>query len=311
MIASVGTDASWPHVDGVQHRFVMLNGAHIHVAEAGSGPPLVLLHGWPQHWWSFRKIIAPLAQEYRVICPDIRGLGWSTSSPSGYELVRLAADLVALLDALGLTRARLVGHDWGAAIGYAACLQFPERFERFVALAAVTPWSGYDGALALMARAWHVFAIGLFGRLALRVYSFPRHALRSWTKTRRFSPEEEAVYTDRFTRHGLRHSTARYYHNLVFRELPYFIRNARRIRLRTSTLHLNGALDPLTRGVSHAYAQFADDMRLDFLPDCGHFLAEEQPDELVRRLRSFLARGHEVESAAPSSVLPRRIAEAR
>lgn len=299
--ASAEADTSWPHVDGVQHHFVTIGGTRIHVAEAGSGPPLVLLHGWPQHWWSFRKIIAPLALEYRVICPDIRGLGWSASGSSGYELVRLAADLVALLDALQLPRTRLVGHDWGAAIGYVACLQFPERFEKFVALAAVTPWSANDGALRLVTNAWHVFALGIFGRLALHALALPRRALRAWSKTRNFSPEEERVYLDRFASRAVRLSTARYYRNLTFRELPYFLRNAARMRLRTSTLHLNGALDPLTRGVSHGYAPFADDMRLDLVPDCGHYLAEEQPHALVRRLLSFLSHGHANEPALTPS----------
>ncbi len=65
-----------PHVEGVDHHFVDVRGYRIHYAEAGDGPPLVLLHGWPQHWWSWRHVIPSLAEHYRVICPDIRTVFW-------------------------------------------------------------------------------------------------------------------------------------------------------------------------------------------------------------------------------------------
>ena len=66
-----------PEVPGVRHRMVAANGINLHVAEAGEGPPLLLVHGWPQHWWIWRRVIRPLAQRYRVLAPDLRGHGWS------------------------------------------------------------------------------------------------------------------------------------------------------------------------------------------------------------------------------------------
>ena len=72
------------------------------------------------------------------------------------------------------------------------------------------------------------------------------------------------------------------------RDLPWFLRHARRLRLRVPTLHLNGDRDPLTQGVPHSYRGFADDMRLELVPDCGHFIAEERPDWLLERLERFL-----------------------
>src|SRR3954464_9761059 len=104
---------SMPHVDGMTHHFTSANGVHVHYAEAGSGPPLVLLHGWPQHWWAWRKVLLALAGTHRVVCPDLRGLGWSDAPPGNYAKEAWAADVVALLDALGLERVDLAGHDWG------------------------------------------------------------------------------------------------------------------------------------------------------------------------------------------------------
>ena len=68
-----------PHLDGVTHRWVDLPGLRMHVAEAGTGPPVLLLHGWPQHWWEWRHVIGPLARTHHVIAPDLRGAGWSTT----------------------------------------------------------------------------------------------------------------------------------------------------------------------------------------------------------------------------------------
>src|SRR4051812_3665843 len=84
--------AAMPHVAGVEHSFHEVDGVRLQVAQAGDGPPLVLLHGWPQHWWSWRHLIGPLAERYRVICPDIRGMGWSDATRTGYDLPRLTRD---------------------------------------------------------------------------------------------------------------------------------------------------------------------------------------------------------------------------
>ena len=141
-----------PQLPGVEHRFVDTARLRVHVAEAGSGEPLVLQHGWPQHWLAWRKLIPELAESYRVICPDLRGLGWSDAPPQGYEKEQMASDLLALLDALELDRVRLVGHDWGGFAGFLACLRAPERFERFCCLGITTPWLRVSSSPAAFAK---------------------------------------------------------------------------------------------------------------------------------------------------------------
>ena len=127
-------------VPGVRHRTVSAGAVDLHVAEAGDGPPLLLLHGWPQHWWSFRRLIPRLAERYRVIAPDLRGWGWSDAPPGDYAKATFAADVRALLDAEGLDRVRIVGHDWGGYAAFLLALQHPERVERVVALDIAPPW---------------------------------------------------------------------------------------------------------------------------------------------------------------------------
>src|SRR5262249_7719435 len=121
-----------PAVDGVTHRTVSARGVDFHVAEAGAGDPIVLVHGWPQHWWSWRRVVPLLAPHARLLMPDLRGFGWSSVPPGGYDKRTLADDLLALIDELRLERVRLVGHDWGAFAGFLACLAAPERFSAFL-----------------------------------------------------------------------------------------------------------------------------------------------------------------------------------
>src|SRR5215211_3302780 len=153
-----------PSVPGVSHRFVGARGLRFHMAEAGEGPPLVLLHGWPQHWFEWREVIGPLAERYRVLCPDLRGFGWSDAPPHGYEKEALADDVVALLDALGVERFRLIGHDWGGWIGFLIALRAPERVERLMPLNVAHPFGGPNrGRTRTMWRFWYQAVIA--GRL--------------------------------------------------------------------------------------------------------------------------------------------------
>jgi pimeloyl-ACP methyl ester carboxylesterase len=279
-------------IDGVEHRHVLVDGLRLHYATAGadSGTPIVLLHGWPQHWWSWRALIAPLGHKQRVICPDIRGLGWSEGSIRGYDLSRLAADLIGLLDALAIERACLVGHDWGAAIGYHACLEHPERFVRFIALASVTPWSAEGAPLRLWLRPWHIPALGLLGTHTAARLAIARDSLRSWRHAGSFTIEETDTYLNPLRQPSAGNATRRFYSNLFAHEIPRYARHSRTMHLRTPTLHINGAEDPLTRGVPHSYRHYADDMRLQTLPGCGHFIPEEQPEQLLTCISAFLSR---------------------
>ena len=112
----------------------------MHVAEAGQGDPVLLLHGFPQNWWEWRGVIPGLAEKHRVIVPDLRGTGWTDTPASGYDRDQLLADVVALLDALEIERIHMVAHDWGALLGFHLCFEQPDRVRSFMSIAIPHPY---------------------------------------------------------------------------------------------------------------------------------------------------------------------------
>jgi len=119
-----------------------VNGLRMQVQSAGQGPAVVLLHGFPDNHVVWRKQVAPLINAgFRVLAPDLRGCGDSEAprAVAAYQLQHICADVLAMLDQLGIDKARVVGHDWGAAVGWMLCMQAPERIEQYVALSVGHP----------------------------------------------------------------------------------------------------------------------------------------------------------------------------
>lgn len=265
-----------------------------HVAEAGAGEPLLLLHGWPQHWYEWRHQIVPLAEHYRVICPDLRGLGWTDAPATGYEKEALAGDVLALLDALGLERVRLMGHDWGAWIGYLICMREPDRVERLLALSVPPPWLRMDAAaVASMWRLWYqwLLASGAGGWLLRHRAGVLARLVRLWAADPgALSDEDLEIYAERLARpEGARASVA-FYRSFVLRETWPLLRGRYAgVRLRTPTLLLAGTDDPLGTAILRDCRRHADDLTLEMVPACGHFIPEEQPELVTRKALDFFA----------------------
>jgi pimeloyl-ACP methyl ester carboxylesterase len=286
-----------PQLDGVKHRYVNARGLHTHVAEAGEGPPLLLLHGWPQHWWCWRRVVPRLAERHRVIAADLRGQGWTDAPPSGYEKERLASDVLALLDALGLERVRLMGHDWGGWIGFLLCLRSPGRFERFLALNTGHPWPSADAGnlLSLWRFAYQVvIAAPAAGPWLLRTQAdrLIERALRGGAaRPDTFSDEDISIFADRLCDPARAQASALLYRTFVLSEqLPIARGRYRAQRLRTPTRMLFGTRDPvLTPRMLEGYQRYADDMSVELVDHAGHFIAEECPELVAERALAFFA----------------------
>lgn len=283
--------STMPEMAGVTHRDVNVNGVRIHVAEAGSGPPIVLQHGWPQHWWSWRRVIGPLAAEHRVICPDLRGFGWSAAPADGYDKEQLADDLLGVLDALGLERVRLVGHDWGGFAGFLACLRAPERFSGFLALSILHPWPVTNARRALdprqLARMSYQFVLAspILGRTLLGHDSVVREFLAragggAW--------DEQTLrsYTERLARPEAARASTALYRTFLTRELAPLLRGryADR-RLTVPTRMLVGDRDPvITRDALSGFEAHAPELSLDWLPGVDHWVPERCPERVLEEI---------------------------
>jgi pimeloyl-ACP methyl ester carboxylesterase len=285
----------FPHVDGVTHRFVEARGLRMHVAEAGpeDGEVVVLLHGWPQHWYEWRHLVPLLADRYRLVMPDLRGLGWTDAPPDGYLKEQLARDVVGLLDAMGLERVKLIGHDWGGFAGFLLCLDNPGRVERFLVLNVIHPWP-QRRARGLL-ESWRLLyqvplSAPLIGPRTTRWTGYVGRVLRS-AGPGVFSDEEIEAFEAPLRDPARAAATAAYYRTFQLRELPALARGRwESMRLTVPTLMLFGTDDfAITPETVEGFEPFADDMRLELVEGVGHFIVDERPDLVAQRAREFFA----------------------
>jgi pimeloyl-ACP methyl ester carboxylesterase len=287
-----------PDLPGVTHRFVALDGGlRLHVAEAGGDgrgahPPVVLLHGWPQHWWCFRHVIGPLAAAgRRVVAPDLRGFGWSDAPDGPYAKEQLAGDVLALLDALGLDRVDLAGHDWGGWIGMLVGLRAAHRVRRLVALAIATPWPvRHPGALRHAWRFAYQPAVGAPGLGPALVARTPLVAtlLRAGAADpERRGRDDVDPYVAALREPARARASSALYRTFLRRELPAVLagRYTAGRRLAVPTLLMLGSRDPVVRPdlVDTAH-EHADDLTTELVADAGHWLPEEQPALVADRI---------------------------
>jgi pimeloyl-ACP methyl ester carboxylesterase len=284
-----------PAVDGVTHRWVEARGLRFHVAEAGSGDdPVLLLHGWPQHWYEWRDLMPALADRHRVLAMDLRGFGWSDAPRDGYEKENLATDVLAVLDGLGLERVKLVGHDWGGWVGFLLCLRAPERFDRYLALNIPHLWIQVRKALPHFWRLLYqafVLAPGI-GYLAHRSKRFVRMALRAGGGDPRTWDEQTlAIFADNLAEPSRARAAVQMYRVFNLRELVPILRGRYADkRLTVPTRMLFGTDDAaIHTDLLAGYEAHADDMEIEFVPGCGHFIADERPDLVAERARTFFA----------------------
>ncbi len=284
-----------PVIDGVSHRTVRARGLDFHVAEAGSGDDVVLcLHGWPQHWYEWRHLLPALADRHRVLALDLRGFGWTDAPRDGYEKENMATDVLAVLDELGIERVKLVGHDWGAWIGFLLCLRAPQRFDRYLALNILPPWTTARAMAPHLWRFWYqwlILAPGIGYRLHRSGAFVPKVLVGASTSREAWDAETLRIFGDRFTEPARARAAVQMYRVFNLREtLPIVRGRYAEQRLTVPTRMLFGIDDKALRpDVLAGYERHAEDMEVEFLQGCGHFLADEMPELVAERARELFA----------------------
>jgi len=282
-----------PAVAGVRHRDVEVGGVRLHVAEAGEGPPLLLLHGWPQHWWCWRHLIAPLAEDHRVLAPDLRGWGWSDAPPGDYAKATFAADVLGLMDAEGIEAATVIGHDWGGYTAFLLALEHPERVERLLALDMPPPWAGPPQprhlALPLLASYQVLIGTPVVGpRVLTAGNGTVRTLIRAGSgRGMRWSDAELDAYADVLREPARAEASSACYRTFLTRELPRSLRDGHRPGdLAVPTLLAMGGESVLQRIVGPRPSR---NLRVTTIEGAGHFLPEERPEQVLELARAFLA----------------------
>ncbi len=282
--------ASMPAVAGVEHsHHDLATGVRVHLAAAGpaDAPPVLCLHGWPQHWWSWRHVIGELSGECRLLCPDMRGFGWSGApADDDFTKQRVADDALALLDALGLERVRLVGHDWGGWVAMLAALRAPERFSSLLAMSIHSPWVPASTGLRNMWRLAYIppIAAPIVGRRVVREGGFVRRVLEVGRRDgRSWSDDELETYMAVLREPQGAHASSKLYRDFVLREAPKNLMGGfrgRRFAMPARLLH--GYRDPLGRELVQGFKG-----ELEIVDGIGHFPPEEAPALVADRIRSM------------------------
>lgn len=295
-MAHTATNAAPSDLSGFTHEEVDVNGTRLHAVVGGEGDPVVLLHGWPQTWRAWREIMTPLAEQgYRVIVPDLRGLGHSAPAADGYTKDNQAQDIRELVRRLSGSQAkvRLVGHDLGGMIAFAYARRHPDEVERMALIELALPGLGLEQAMnpanggsfhfglfmtpevpeLLLVGKERAFFQWWFGRLSANADAFP--------------PAEIDAITAAYSGKDALHRGFQHYRTLIEDG-----------RTNRAWVEGGGSLDMpvLAIGGEHnvgdrlgkALQPVATDLRSAVVMDSGHFVPEEQPKALLAELTLFL-----------------------
>ena len=275
----------------MEHHTTKVNDVLLHYVICGKGDPVVLLHGWPQTWYQWRKVIPSLAQRYTVIAPDMRGLGDSAKPATGYDKRTIAEDIYRLVDQLGFERIFLVGHDWGGPVAYAYACAHPNDVRKLVILDVPIPGAGLEHALAFRPRmAWHI-PFHFVRDLPEALVAGRERTYLSWFYRTAYNPSaisEEDIdeYVRCYSAPGALRAGFEYY-RAIFTDAEHNTENAR-IQLKMPVLALGGE-----RGFGEltikSMQRLAENVRGGVIERCAHWIPEERPEYLTEQLLAFFA----------------------
>lgn len=279
----------------IEHQTLSLSRVSLHVASAGTGTPVLLLHGWPQTWREWRKLMPLLASDYRLIAPDLPGLGDSSKPMNGYDKKTIAQDLLELCQQLGLDRFHLVGHDWGGPTAFALACAAPAAVRTLSILDVTVPGIGPD--VSQGGKRWH-HAFHMTPELPEALVQGRERAYLGWFyenfcwQRGAIGPADIDEYVRCYS--GLDNLRAGF---AYYRSLPQDQADNRAVfesgfRLAMPVLALGGARAAARGRGEEPLASLrlvATDVRGGSVPDCGHFIPDEQPALLAEHLQHIFA----------------------
>ena len=279
----------------VTHHYAQIEDCLIHYVMAGSGEPLVLLHGWPQTWYEWRRVIRPLSKHFQVIAPDLRGLGDSGRPQEGYDKRTISEDVFKLIHShLGLDRICLVGHDWGGPVAFSYAANHRLAVRRLALLDVTVPGDGKE-FLSQGGRRWHHGFHRTLDLPEALIQGKERIYLSWFYRNFAFQPnaiDETAVteYLRTYTQPGALRAGFSYYRTIPQDIVDNRAALDREGKLTIPVLGLGGD-SAWGRGteVVESLNRVAKDVSGGQIQNCGHFIPEEQPEATADALLQFFS----------------------
>ena len=280
-----------------QHFFVDTNNIRLHCVTQGEGELVILLHGFPEFWYSWRYQIPALARHFKVVVPDLRGYNDSDKPANGYDLDTLATDIQGLIERLGYVKAHIVGHDWGGAIAWHLAQKFPKSLDRLAILNAAHPQKFIQeltGNVDQLRRSWYILAFQIPGIPEWLIQQnlgefvkgvFQGQAIRKSV----FTAEITQIYQAALEKPGALVAAINHYRQFLLPQnwLKNFSHQAPPITAPTLILWSKEdsfLSQKLTDGLDRLIAA---PFWLKLIPDCGHWIQQEVPQTVNRELLDF------------------------
>lgn len=280
------------------HNYATVNGIKLHYVEEGQGPLVIMLHGFPEFWYSWRSQIPALSKKYRVVVPDMRGYNLS-DKPQGldnYKMDLLATDIKQLVHALGEKQAIIVGHDWGGAVSWALASMYPEVVSKLAVLNIPHPAEMkkalYGGNLRQLMRSYYIFMFQLpripEWFISRNPYQFFKRTFISFSPKRKGATEEELnEYVKAYTQPGGLTGIINYYRATI--QKPVSIKAEKPLPM--PVLMLWGEHDKaLGKELTYNTKKYCDNLEIIYDPTSGHFIQHDNPEWVNEKLLAFLAK---------------------
>ncbi|MBW4651259.1 MAG: alpha/beta hydrolase [Kastovskya adunca ATA6-11-RM4] len=280
-------------LDGWQHEYITSNGIRLHYVTQGEGPLMLMLHGFPEFWYSWRHQIPEFAKDYKVVALDMRGYNESDkpSEQSAYVMEEFIKDVEGVIAGLGYEKCVLVAHDWGGAIAWNFAYAHPEMVERLMVLNMPHPAkfaAGLQTPQQLLKSSYiFLFQLPMLPEWLLQMndYALLRNAFREMAINKNaFSEADIEAYKNAAAKPGALTAMLNYYRNAIGSFAQEWD------LLTVPTLMIWGESDQaLGKELTYGTEEYVQDFRLKYIPNCSHWVQQERPELVSQYMREFLA----------------------
>jgi pimeloyl-ACP methyl ester carboxylesterase len=281
----------------LEHQFILSNGVRLHYVTQGNGPLMLMLHGFPEFWYSWRHQIPAFAQDYKVVALDQRGYNDSDklTDLSAYRMDELVADVRGVIQGLGYDRCILVGHDWGGAVAWNFAYAHPEMLEKLIVLNLPHPAkfaAGLRTPQQLLKSSYiFFFQIPFLPELVIQSFDFrllEEAFIGMAVDKTAFTPTDLNAYKQAAAKPGALTAMLNYYRANIFQ--PELASREWGV-LQVPTLLIWGENDTaLGKELTYGTEAYVQDLTVRYIPNCSHWVQQEQPQLVNQYMQEFLQR---------------------